>query len=45
MRVLVGLWLCYRGRGAEASLQRPLTKMTPSGASSVALRLEADDDE
>ena len=45
VRVLVGLWLCYRERDAEASLQRPLTKMTPSGASREALRLEAADDE
>ena len=44
VRVFVGLWLCYRGRDAEASLQRPLTKMTPSGASREALRLEADDE-
>ena len=44
VRVLVGLWLCYRERDAEASLQRPLTKMTPSGASREALRLEADDE-
>ena len=46
VRALVGVWLCYRGRGAEALLQRPLTKLTPSGASRevLASRLEADDE-
>ena len=47
VRALVGLWLCRRRRDAEAPLQRPLTKLKPSGASRealTALRLEADDE-
>ena len=46
VRALVGLWLCRRRRrrDAEAPLQRPLTKLNPSGVSRDGFPLEADDE-